>query len=226
MNALAPLPFCPDAVIFDLDGLMLDSERAAIQCYQDVSHQLGISTEPDFWLQIVGQGDVATRERLAARFGVAMTEQLIDQMRQCSLQNLENGIPRRKGILELLDFLMARNVPIAVATSSRTPQAQRKLDGADLLWRFPIVCTASDVQQTKPAPDIYLLAAQRLSVSAQRCVVLEDSPTGVRAALDAQMIAIQVPDLIAPTAKVRGWGHRIVPDLAHAQRLLEAVFQT
>lgn len=226
MNAIIPLPFCPDAVIFDLDGLMLDSERAAIQCYQDVSRQLGTPIEPEFWLQIVGLGDVATRERLVARLGVATTEQLIDQTRQCSFKNIENGILRREGILELLDFLMARNVPIAVATSSRTPQAQRKLDGADLLWRFPIVCTASDVQQTKPAPDIYLLAAQRLNVDAQRCVVLEDSPTGVRAALAAQMTPIQVPDLIAPTAEVRRWGHRIVPDLAHAQRLLEAVFKT
>ena len=223
---IAPLPFCPDAVIFDLDGLMLDSERAAIQCYQEVSRQLATSIEPDFWLQIVGLGDVATRERLITRLGVETAQQLIEQTKDCSIKNIENGIPRREGIIALLDFLMARNVPIAVATSSRTPIAQRKLDSADLLWRFPIVCTASDVKETKPAPDIYRLAAQRLNVSAPRCVVLEDSPTGVRAALAAEMTPIQVPDLIAPAPEVRAWGHRIVNSLAEAQRLLEAVFPT
>ena len=92
---------------------------------------------------------------------------------------------------------------------------------ANLLRRFDTVCTSSDVAHPKPAPDIYLLAANRLRVEPGQCLVLEDSPTGVRAALAAGMTPIQVPDLLAPDEEVRALGHRIVASLADAQRLLE-----
>ena len=85
-----------------------------------------------------------------------------------------------------------------------------------------MVCTSSDVAQPKPAPDVYLLAAERLRVAPSHCLVLEDSPTGVRAALAAGMTAVQVPDLLAPDDAVRALGHRIVDSLEEAQGLLAA----
>ncbi|RBG44938.1 HAD family phosphatase, partial [Xanthomonas oryzae pv. oryzae] len=80
----------------------------------------------------------------------------------------------------------------------------------------------SDVVHPKPAPDIYLLAARALAVDPTLCLVLEDSPIGVRAALAAGMTPIQIPDLLEPDAAVRALGHRILPSLGDAQRLLEA----
>ena len=132
------------------------------------------------------------------------------------------GVPHRPGIVELLDWLEARDIPRAVATSTKRPLALRKLRAARLLDRFDAVCTSSDVAQPKPAPDVYLLAAERLGVAPADCLVLEDSPTGVRAALAAGMTPVQVPDMLLPDGEVRALRHRIVGSLGEAQRLLEA----
>jgi len=101
----------------------------------------------------------------------------------------------------------------------------QKLTSTGLLPHFHEVVAGNEVQHTKPAPDIYLLAAQRLGVAPSQCVVLEDSVPGVRAALAAGMTPIQVPDLVIPDDAVRALGHRIVDSLVHAQALIEPALQ-
>jgi len=219
------LPFLPQAVIFDMDGLMLDSERAITTCLAQAAEELGQSIEPDYWLGMVGKGDAACRAMLAERIGDATAQALLARCHVLYDSVVEAGVPLRPGIVELLDLLAARAIPRAVATSTRRPLALRKLETAGLLRRFDVICTSSDVAHPKPAPDIYLLAASRLHVAPAQCLVLEDSPTGVRAALAAGMTPIQVPDLLAPDAEVRALGHRIVDSLADAQRLLELRWQ-
>ncbi|WP_115554658.1 HAD family hydrolase [Xanthomonas arboricola] len=222
MTAAIPLPFRPQAVIFDMDGLMLDSERAITTCLAQAADAQGLTIEPTFWLQMVGTGDVACRRLLGERVGDAAAERMLACAQLLYDAVAERGIPHRPGIIALLEYLAALGMPRAVATSTQRPLALRKLKAADLLWRFDAVCTASDVQHPKPAPDIYLLAAQSLGVEPAHCLVLEDSPTGVRAALAAGMTPIQIPDLLEPDADVRALGHRIMPSLGDAQRLLEA----
>lgn len=222
MSAVAPLPRLPGAVIFDMDGLMLDSERAITGCLTRASAQLGEDIAPDYWLGMVGKGDAACRAMLAGRIGAARAEALLDLARALYDAVVEQGIPHRPGIVALLDWLIAQRIPRAVGTSTRRPLALRKLEAADLLWRFDAIATSSDVEHAKPAPDIYLLAARQLGVAPAHCLVLEDSPTGVQAALAAGMTPIQVPDLLAPDARVRALGHRIVASLQDAQQLLQA----
>ncbi|APO95235.1 HAD family hydrolase [Xanthomonas vesicatoria] len=222
MTAFTPLPFRPRAVIFDMDGLMLDSERAITACLAQAADEQGLTIEPAFWLQMVGTGDVACRLLLGERVGDAAADRMLARAQLLYDAVAERGIPHRPGIIALLEYLVAIGMPRAVATSTQRPLALRKLQAADLLWRFDAVCTASDVRHPKPAPDIYLLAAQSLGVDPAHCLVLEDSPTGVRAALAAGMTPIQIPDLLEPDANVRALGHRIMPSLSDAQRLLEA----
>ena len=221
MNA-APLPFLPDAVIFDMDGLMLDSERAITDCMERAAAEAGHALPRSLWLSLVGTGEQACREILAARLGEPSAMAMLDRTDVLYEAMVEAGIPHRPGIVGLLEWLQARGIPRAVATSTRRPLALRKLRRAGLLERFDAVCTSSDVEQPKPAPDVYLLAAKRLGVAPARCLVLEDSPAGVRAALAAGMLPVQVPDLVEPDAALRKLGHRIVPSLAQAQALLEA----
>ncbi len=222
MTAATPLPFRPQAVIFDMDGLMLDSERAITACLAQAAEAQGLTIEPAFWLQMVGTGDVACRRLLGERVGDAAADRMLARAQLLYAAVAERGIPHRPGIIALLEYLVAIGMPRAVATSTQRPLALRKLKAADLLWRFDAVCTASDVAHPKPAPDIYLLAAHSLQVDPAHCLVLEDSPTGVRAALAAGMTPIQIPDLLEPDADVRALGHRIMPSLSDAQRLLEA----
>ncbi|RRN59117.1 HAD family phosphatase [Pseudoxanthomonas sp. SGNA-20] len=221
---LAPLPFAPEAVLFDMDGLMLDSERAITRCYARAAAALGHDLPEDYWLQMVGTGDAACRAMLVERLGQAQADALLQRSGAEYSAMVDAGIPHRPGILALLQWLQERGVPRAVATSTRNPLASHKLRQAGLLPYFPVVCTASDVAHPKPAPDVYLLAASRLGVEPARCLVLEDSPAGVRAALAAGMTPIQVPDLVAPDAATRALGHRIAASLEQVLPLLQAVF--
>ena len=192
---VAPLPFAPDAVIFDMDGLMLDSERAINACMAQAARELGHDIPDTLWLQMIGGGDGLCRRLVAGRIGEAAADELLERSEV------------------LYD---------AVATSTRRPLAMRKLQAAGLLPYFDAVCTSSDVARPKPAPDVYLLAARTLDVAPSRCLVLEDSPTGVRAALAAGMTPIQVPDLLSPDAATRALGHRIAPSLEVVVPMLQA----
>ncbi|MDR6993229.1 HAD family phosphatase [Luteimonas sp. 3794] len=220
MAEIAPLPSRPAAVIFDMDGLMLDSERAILESLRAAAVDHRADIDPDWWLCLIGHTDAVCRARLGTHIGDSAAAALLDDGHARYVAIAERGLPHRPGIVDLLDLLVAHDMPRAVATSTRSPLAQRKLAAAGLLTYFDVVCTSSDVAQPKPAPDVYLLAAERLGVSPSQCLVLEDSPTGVRAALAAGMTAVQVPDLLAPDDDVRALGHRIVASLEDAQALL------
>ncbi len=220
----ATLGFRPAAVLFDMDGLLLDSERAFTDCLAQAAQARGFELPQALWLAMVGCSDAHSRALLAERIGQAESDAVQDAARARYDALVDTGIEHRPGVAALLDWLRARAIPRAVATSTRNPLARRKLAAAGLLPYFDAVCTSSDVAQPKPAPDVYLLAAQRLGVAPAQCLVLEDSPVGVRAALAAGMTPIQIPDLLAPDAATRALGHRILDSLDEAQRLLQASF--
>ena len=220
--AIPPLPFLPEAVVFDMDGLMLDSERAINECMARAASDLGHELPASLWLQMIGGGDGLCRRLLADRIGTDATVELLARAEAMYDVVADAGIAHRPGIIDLLDWLVARGIPRAVATSTRRSLAMRKLAAAGLLPYFDAVATSSDVAAPKPAPDVYLLAASKLGVAPARCLVLEDSPTGVRAALAAGMTPVQVPDMLVPDDAARALGHRIVASLGDAQRLLEA----
>jgi len=218
----AGLPFTPAAVIFDMDGLMLDSERAIIDCMAQATRECGYHDLPDvLWLSMVGHSEAVCRHLLDEAVGEAGRDAILQCSHLLYDAVVAAGVPHRPGIVAMLDFLEARGMPRAVATSTRRPLALRKLEAAGLLPRFHAICTSSDVQHPKPAPDIYLLAATSLGVDPAHCLVLEDSPTGVRAALAAGMHPIQIPDLLEPDDAVRALGHTILPSLDDARLLLE-----
>ncbi|MEF9979645.1 MAG: HAD family phosphatase, partial [Thermomonas sp.] len=130
--AIAPLPFLPDAVVFDMDGLMLDSERAINDCMARVASELGHDLPASLWLQMIGGGDGLCRRLLAERIGDAATVELLDRAQLAYDAVADAGIDHRPGIVELLDWLVARGIPRAVATSTRRPLALRKLAAAGL----------------------------------------------------------------------------------------------
>ncbi|MDO5057812.1 MAG: HAD family phosphatase, partial [Lautropia sp.] len=218
-----PLGFMPAAVIFDMDGLLLDSERVMAACLEESAVVMGLSVPRSLWLQMVGKARADCRRMLADHLE---DEVCADALLAASQQRYEAraraGIPHRPGVGALLAWLASRGMPRAVATTTRQPLASQKLQAAGLLTYFATVVSSTDVALPKPAPDVYLLAASRLGVAPARCLVLEDSATGVRAALAAGMTPVQVPDLVEPDDAVRALGHRIVASLHEAQALLAA----
>ncbi|WP_256775159.1 MULTISPECIES: HAD family phosphatase [unclassified Stenotrophomonas] len=220
MSPIAALPFLPDAVIFDMDGLMIDSERVSVECWSQAAQERGLPFEDGFWLRMVGLGDRDCERLLLERIDADQVAALFARCHDLYEQRTHAGLPLRPGILELLQLLREHDVPRAVATSTRQPRASRKLAASGLLDFFDVVVTSSDVAHPKPAPDIYLLAAQKLGKVPARCLALEDSPAGIRAAVGAGMTAIQVPDLVHPDEELRALGHRIVGSLVDAHALL------
>ncbi|MET0290661.1 MAG: HAD family phosphatase [Pseudoxanthomonas sp.] len=221
-EAVAPLAVLPEAVIFDMDGLMLDSERASVRCWARAASEVGLQIEHAYWLRMVGHSTAACEQILGERMDPTRIAQLMARCNVLYDAEVEAGLPLRPGIVELLQWLQAHHIPRGVATSTRRPRAPHKLDAAGLLPYFHSVTAGNDVAHPKPAPDIYLLAAQRIGVPPSRCLALEDSPAGVRAALAAGMTVIQVPDLVAPDDAQRALGHRIVDSLLDVRALLAA----
>lgn len=126
---------------------------------------------------------------------------------------LHQAIPVKDGVIELLDWLKANQIPAAVATSTKKEVAGIKLKLAKLDHYFDHFTTGCEVEHGKPAPDIYLLAAQRLGITPEHCLAFEDSNNGVKAAVSAKMITYQIPDLTEPDADILALGHQVAPSL-------------
>jgi HAD superfamily hydrolase (TIGR01509 family) len=217
---MSPLGFVPEAVLFDMDGLMLDSERAIIDCWREAACDLAVEVDDDLWFRMIGMHE---KDYVPLMLRAMREEQVRDLREGCYAryhQRIEDGIPLHAHVRDVLHDLQVRAVPRAVVTSTQRMRADRKLATSGIASFFDIVITGSDVSEPKPAPEGYLKAAAALGVDPARCVVFEDSPFGVRAALAAGMTPIQVPDLLEPDDATRALGHRIVGDLAQAYALI------
>ena len=207
------------AVIFDMDGLLIDSERVILDCWRNVAAEQALSLDDGLWLSMVGMHDAACTELLARLLGPGKAERLsIDCKYRYDLL-VEQGLPLKDGAIELLRDLSTRGVPLAIATSTRRERALVKLARCGIDHYFDAIATSSDVEHPKPAADIYLLAAKRLGVPPENCTALEDSEMGVRAAAAAGMAVIQVPDLVPASELTRSLA-QVVTSLHETRPLL------
>ena len=187
-----------DAIIFDMDGLLLDTEKLSYQSFISTAGAYDQTFQFDDYRQLIGRnaktGIEILRRMLPAGIDAAeFKDDWLDAYRQL----LDHHIEVKPGAHHLLASLARKRVPRAVATSSSGTKARAILDRVGL-WQFiPHLTGGDEVKAGKPAPDVYLDAAKKLGVDAPRCIAFEDSETGITAALAAGMRVIQIPDLIA-----------------------------
>jgi len=192
----------PDAVIFDMDGLLLDSEPLYRVVGQTAAAELGCPIDDEFYAQFVGRGNDEAERLLIERFGDTLPlDEFRVRWRRDWDKRVDAAPPARKpGAIELMDALDQRGIPKALATSTPRAMALRCL--GDLASRFDVLAFGDEVEHSKPAPDLFLLASRRLGIAPAKCLVLEDSEAGVRAARAAGMEVIMVPDLVEPSEEV------------------------
>ncbi len=211
----------PAAAIFDMDGLMLDTERPAVRFWLAAAAEAGWEIDEAVPVSTVGLDEDATRNRILEACGPGFPYAAVrKRLEELFIESVEReGIPHRPGLLELLDHLGGVGVPVAVATSTPRKIALWKLEKAGIRGRFSVLACGDEVERGKPAPDIFLLAAERLAVAPADCVGFEDSPAGLRGLAAAGIRSVFVKDLTEPPAEVLATVWRRRESLADALEL-------
>lgn len=203
-----------DALLFDLDGTLIDTETVALSTGQAAFGALGLVASSAFMHSLIGKDYAATRQTIRAHHPgldlVALDETWNALFREATSASL----PLKPGSMELIRAMA--HLPLGLVTSSGRAEAHRKLAVAGLAPHFREVVTVDDVTSAKPAPEPYLLAAARLGLAPARCLVFEDSEIGAEAAHRAGCTVVQVPDLLPSSGR---WAHHVAADLLSGARM-------
>ncbi len=202
-----------DALFFDLDGTLIDTEIIAVRTLVAALEAQGFQADLGVIHSMIGKDEGASNTLLATAYPKADLAQAQAHWRAGFAAGVEAGLDLKPGARELL---AATTLPCVLVTSSRRASAQRKLEIAGLAHAFAHVVTFDDVQNPKPAPDPYLLAADLLNLPPARCLVFEDSEPGAEAAHRAGCVVVQVPDIIPATGR---WAHHVAVDLQSGARM-------
>ena len=193
------------AAIFDMDGLLFDTERLCCDAWRAVSSDSGWALEDSLFISCVGRNTRDTREIVMKALGDGFPYEEFDLKARdwMRARMAESGPPEKPGVRDILGYLSGLRVPIALATSTSEASARWMIERAGLTGFFGAFAFGSEVRNGKPSPDIFLLAMDRLGVSRpDSCVVFEDSPAGIIAAHSAGMKPVFVPDMVQPEQRV------------------------
>ncbi len=210
-------------IIFDMDGVIFDSERLYLECCMEAAAIFGIDDMENTCMSCIG----LNTERTLARFSEVYGEDfpVNDFWKEATsrfAQKVQNNLlPVKKGARELLEYLKNNNVPVALASSTITGRVRSELAAAGLINYFDVIVGGDMVDKSKPEPDIFLYAADKLKIPAKNCCIIEDSFNGVRAAHASGAFVIMVPDLIQPTEEIALLADMILPSLADVGKYLK-----
>ncbi|MCO6185020.1 HAD family phosphatase [Rhizobium sp. L1K21] len=215
------LPRKPAAVVFDMDGLLFDTETLSFEAAVTAAAQHGHAIDWPFFSTLIGRAWPDISLHMTAHLGDGFAA---DDFRVTWLDHysalLAGRLALKAGVLELLDILDSYAIPRAIATSSMKEKALYNLERFSLMDRFHHVIAQGDYAASKPAPDPFLKASERLGVAPALCLALEDSHNGIKAAHSAGMMAIMVPDLLEPTEEIRALCEHVLTDLHQVADLI------
>lgn len=215
-------------VVFDMDGLLLDSETLAMDALVDAGKDLGYDIPMSFCRSMIGVPADGCRRLVHEAYGVAFPmEEFFARQEVVLREYVDNGrLVLKTGVLPLLDLLDEFRIPRAIATSSSRYRTDHHLELVGLDKRFDATVTRDDVSAGKPNPEPYLKAAEKIGVEPKYCLALEDSHSGARAAHAAGIRVIVVPDLLQPADDIHEKALAIVDDLTVVRAYLQTVLKT
>lgn len=211
------------AVIFDMDGVLVDTERISRRAWDAVGDKWGCRIDETFLSKLRGSNLAQVKSAFLSEFGEKLEFDTIwEEKRQLFLQALEeDGVPVKKGAVRLLQYLKEKGYGIALATGSGRSQTTWNLQKAGLENWFDIIVCGDEVARSKPDPEIFLKAAEELGVRSEQCLVLEDSLNGISAAVNGGFHAVMLPDLTMPDAETRRRVDAVLDDLTEVIIFLE-----
>ncbi len=203
-----------EAVVFDMDGVLFDTERLCLRVWKIVGNRHGIEGIEEVFPLCIGRTTTDTKRIILEHFSDLDIDPLYEEIRE-EMQRIiaEEGLPKMPYADEVLKALRSMGVPLALASSSRYETVCRELKMAGFYDYFRAVTGGDMVENGKPSPDIYLKACELLGVEPTRAAAVEDSFNGVRAANAAGMFTIMVPDMVSPDEEMRQKANVIVTDI-------------
>lgn len=207
------------AVIFDMDGLLLDSERVYRKAFQNALAAFSIPPQDHIYELTIGLRYDASVEMMKGQLESMLDfEAFLVRLHREQDLAFSQPIPVKQGVPEVVQLCLEAGIPFAVATSTHTSTARARLRTSGIGDHFETVIGADLVQHGKPEPDVYLKAAATLGIPPGSCIAFEDSDNGVRAALAAGMMVVQVPDLKPPADDILQMGHVVAEDIIAGAR--------
>jgi HAD superfamily hydrolase (TIGR01509 family) len=217
------LPRKVRAVVFDMDGLLVDTEQVVFEAMKAAAQGAGQEMPFDLFQRLIGLPGHASDAIVREHFGEAFDPQAWRSAVAGHFREIAaGGVALKAGVIELLDVLDQRRLPRAVATSSTRQAVDHSLGQHGLVERFDAIISRELQAHHKPHPDPFLKAAAALAIAPDDCLALEDSHNGVRAAAAAGMMTVMVPDLLDPTEEMHDLALHIVSDLHAVRAMIEA----
>jgi len=210
-------------VVFDMDGLMFDTERLAMESWIHAGKKLGAKITEALVLQTIGVDWEKTKDIFIGHFGPGFDYRKVREawQRYVSESIARNGVPVKTGLLELLSYLYGHGYPMTVATSTERARAEACLENAGVRKYFGRIVCGDMIENGKPAPDIYRKAAEVIHTPPEECIALEDSPAGILSAHRAGMKPVMIPDLMQPDEPTAALLYAKLASLCEVVDLLE-----
>lgn len=215
----------PLNVIFDMDGVIFDSERFYIDCNVIAAEKVGLDRMEQTAYHCIGITEQETERKLWQEYGAdAPVEEFLQESRRIFKERYnEFGLPLKEGVVELLQFLQENHAKVAIASSTEVNSVKTELRDAGLIDYFDVIVGGNMVAASKPAPDIFLRAAKDLQKDIKDCYIIEDSFNGVRAARKAGGKVFMVPDILQPTEEIRMLTDRVFGSLTEVREYFKGI---
>ena len=213
------------AVLFDMDGVIFDTEKAYLDTWTKVFNKYGYEMKKEIYISVMGTGRKNVKKTFLDIFGenIPIEEMYIEKDKMLA-EIIDKGMVALKdGAEEILSYLKENGYKTALATSAKRIRAAKQVNMAGLDKYFDVIVTGDDITKGKPDPEIFLKAANKLGVLPEECIVVEDSPAGIQAAFNGQMYGIHVEDLKKADETIKKYCYKNYKNLNEIQEYIKSL---